>query len=679
MPKMGYDMREGTVVRWYKREGEAVARGEVIADIETDKATVEFEAYTAGVLQRLVAVEGRPVPVGEAIAVIGEPGEIAAAAMPTAAVETAAGSVAAGVAGDGDTAADDGVEIAAVAAVRADGEVRASPLARRLARERGIELGLVAGSGPGGRVVEKDVLEYAAAAVSGVGDGAAATATAAVGWVLASPLARRLARERGIELGLVAGSGPGGRVIERDVLGYVAPAAVLEEAAVAAESESVDRPAGEVGPVAVERAGEGVAADTDGPAAVAVGVPEEGVAGEPGVLAASGVAAVEMEESVGAVAAAAGDAAALGVAEEGVGPVVGDVAEEVGGTAVDDVADGAATVVAEGDTAVVVADGMEEGTAADADRVGERTAMVGAAAEDGIEERVVGVETAAAGEGTVGVERAVVEAAAAVGETVAEPDGEAVERVAAETALVGTAAVVGEPVEEGADAVEGRVGLSRMRQAIARVTGDSKRDAPHFYVTAEVDMGKAMSLRRDINDALPGESRVSVNDLVVRACAIGLGRHRKFNAFFRGDHLQYNAAVNIGIAITLESGLIVPGISHCEGKSLVEIAAASKDLIARAQRGALRQEEYGDTTFSVSNLGMFDVDSFAAIIFPPHAAVLAVGTVREQPVARDGQLAVGQVMKATLSTDHRVADGAEAAQFLVEVKGLLENPVKLLL
>ena len=285
---------------------------------------------------------------------------------------------------------------------------------------------------------------------------------------------------------------------------------------------------------------------------------------------------------------------------------------------------------------------------------------------DAVEERVVGVETAAAGEGTVGMERAAVEAAA-------------------EDALVGTAAVVGEPVEEAAvgavagEGAEGRVGLSRMRQAIARVTGDSKRDAPHFYVTAEVDMGKAMSLRRDINDALPGESRVSVNDLVIRACAMGLGRHPKFNAFFRGDHLQYNAAVNIGIAITLESGLIVPGISHCESKGLVEIAAASKDLIARAQSGALRQEEYGDTTFSVSNLGMFDVDSFAAIIFPPHAAVLAVGTVKEQPVVRDGQLAVGQVMKATLSTDHRVADGAEAAEFLVEVKGLLENPVKLLL
>ena len=639
MPKMGYDMREGTVVRWYKREGEAVARGEVIADIETDKATVEFEAYTAGVLQRLVAVEGRPVPVGESIAVIGEPGEIAVAAMPRAAVETAAGPDAAGAADgvvvDGDTvAADDdgGVvdgETAVAAAVRVEGEVRASPLARRLARERGIELGLVVGSGPGGRIVEKDILEYAAAAVSGVGDGVAATVSAAatVGWVLASPLARRLARERGIELGLVVSSGPGGRVIERDVLGYAAAARAVVE----------DEVAVEVMPAAAE------------PVVAAAGVPEEMTVGETVVAAAAGAAAAELEESVGTVAA---DVAVGGAAAPPAVTVVDGMDE--GMVAGDGVAEEAAPAVGV-DAVTAAAVGVE--TAADADRVDEGTVAV---------EESVGVGTAgdvAGGEGTA---------------VVGSPAGEMV--VAAER--VGAAVVeetTGEAAAVAGEGVEGRVGLSRMRQAIARVTGDSKRDAPHFYVTAEVDMGRAMALRREINDAVPGEQRVSVNDLVVRACAMGLGIHPKFNAFFRGDHLQYNAAVNIGIAITLESGLIVPGISHCEGKSLVEIAAASKDLIARAQRGALRQEEYGDTTFSVSNLGMFEVDSFAAIIFPPHAAVLAVGTVREQPVVRDGQLAVGQVMKATLSTDHRVADGAEAAQFLVEVKGLLENPVRLLL
>ena len=160
---------------------------------------------------------------------------------------------------------------------------------------------------------------------------------------------------------------------------------------------------------------------------------------------------------------------------------------------------------------------------------------------------------------------------------------------------------------------------------------------------------------------------------------LALGQYPKFNGSFQGDHLRLNSSVNIGIAIALEAGLIVPGISNCQDKSLKELAAASKDLIARANSGTLRNEEYSGTTFSVSNLGMFDVDSFAAIIFPPHAAVLAVGTVKSQPVVRDGALAVGQVMKATLSTDHRVADGAEAAQFLVEVKKLLESPVSLLL
>ena len=223
------------------------------------------------------------------------------------------------------------------------------------------------------------------------------------------------------------------------------------------------------------------------------------------------------------------------------------------------------------------------------------------------------------------------------------------------------------------------VELSRMRQAIARVTVDSKREAPHFYVTAEVDMTKAMSFRRDINDELEAERRVSVNDLIVKASAIAISRHPKFNSFFRDDHLQMNASINVGIAIALESGLIVPGIGGCENKSLVEIATASRDLVSRANSGTLRNEEYSGTTFSVSNLGMFDVDSFTAIIFPPHAAVLAVGTVKEQPVVRDGELAVAQIMKATLSTDHRVADGAEAAQFLMEIKKLLENPVSMLI
>lgn len=418
MPQMGYDMKEGTVVQWHKKEGDSVARGEVIADIQTDKATVEFEAYTAGVLRKIVVEAGVPVPVGQLIAVITEPDE----ALP-AGIMDASGLTASATAGAATTVRTQAPPPAPAPAVPTPAPAAAE------ARE-----------------------------------------------VRATPIARRLARERGIDLALVTGTGPGGRITEKDVESYSPPVAAPAVAA---------RPA------------------TAAPAAAVPAQP-----------------------------------------------------------------------------------------------------------------------------GAVGAERAE---------------------------------------------------LSRMRQAIARVTVDSKREAPHFYVTAEVDMTKAMGLRRDINDALPAETRISVNDLIIKACAIALGRHPKFNAFFRGDHLEMHPSINMGIAIALEAGLIVPGISLCEGKGLAEIAAASKDLIARANAGRLRNEEYSGTTFSISNLGMFDVDSFAAIIFPPHAAVLAVGTVKGQPVARDGVVTVAQMMKATLSVDHRVADGAEAARFLVEIKKLLENPVSLLL
>ena len=467
MPQMGYDMREGTVVRWHKREGEAVNRGEVIADIETDKATVEFEAYTDGVLGRIVAGEGIAVPVGDLIAIITAPGE----AIPDADGDGSADAAAA----DDDATPAPEVAVAAVAPSVAVAAVVAPPAASD-------------GSADGGRM-------------------------------RASPIARRLARERGIDLALLAGSGPNGRIVEQDVLNYEPPA----------EPE-----------------------------------PEPVVVPEPTVV-------LELEES-------------------------------------------------EPEPAVETEPELE------------------------------------------------LEEPAAEFDLVLEP----------ESVPVTTPAPVGDAVADITPA-DGRIELSRMRQTIARVTSDSKAAAPHFYVTAEIDMGKAMALRREVNDAADPAHRVSVNDLMVKACALALGRHPKFNSFYRGDYLELHGAMNIGIAIALDTGLILPGVSNCESKSLLEIAAATKDLIARANSGTLRNEEYSSTTFSISNMGMFDVESFTAIIYPPHAAILAVGSVKEQPVARDGQLGIAQVMKATLSTDHRVADGAEAAQFLMEIKRALESPVSLLL
>ena len=401
MPQMGYDMREGTVVKWYKGEGEEVARGEVIADIETDKATVEFEAYTSGVLRRIIADEGVSIPVGELIAVIAGADEVLDE-IPTSSSSGPEDSV---------------TPVAATSQKQNVLEETTAPVPSQDTRLR------------------------------------------------ASPIARRLAQEKNIDLAAVKGTGPGGRITEQDVLEFVAPVLTSGQ-------------------------------------------------------------------------------------QPNIAPGVGS----------------------------------------------------------------------------------------------------------------------GDKVE-----------LSRMRQVIAKVTSDSKREAPHFYVTAEIDMGKAMEFRRDINDSFPADNRVSVNDLVLKASSIVLEQYPKFNGSFQENYLQLNSSINIGMAIALEAGLIVPGINDCGNKSLRQIAAASKDLVDRANNGTLRNEEYSGTTFSVSNLGMFDVDSFAAIIFPPHAAVLAVGTVRQQPVVKDGQITVGQVMKATLSTDHRVADGAEAAQFLVEIKKLLETPVSLIL
>ena len=400
MPQMGYDMREGTVSRWLKREGDSVARGEVIAEIETDKAMVDMESYAVGVLGKIVVEAGRTVPVGEVIAVITEPGE----AVPS--LEEMLGRVA--------------------VATSASASVEKVPESRQKAPK--------------------------------------AAETASSQEVRASPIARRLAREKGLELAEIEGTGPGGRVTEADVTTH-------EERAKAAP----------------------VRASTE-----------------------------------------------LGVA---------------------------------------------------------------------------------AGE---------------------------------------------------------RVELTRMRQAIARVTSQSKREAPHFYVTSEIDMTQVVVARKRVNESLQGSARVSINDILVKAAAEALVVFPKFNASFQGDHLQLNADVNIGIAISLDQGLIVPVIGGCQSKSLLDIASTSRDLIQRARSGTLRADEYGGGTFSISNLGMFDVDSFAAIIYPPNAAVLAVATVKELPVVRDGEVTIAPIMKATLSVDHRVADGVEGARFLMELKRHLESPTSLM-
>ncbi len=435
MPQMGYDMEEGTVVRWLKEEGSTVGRNEPVAEIETDKAVVEFESEAEGVLLRIVASEGSIVPVGETIALVGLEGEEADNVPSAGSTEST----------DSDTAI----------------------------RE---EL-----------TSESERHEVQEPIRNTTQESSESTPTTRI---LATPVARRIADELGIDLKQVAGSGPGGRITKKDVETFD-PASSTSTKETNFEMSSSETP---------EQS------------------PEE------------------------------------------------------------------------------------------------------------------------------------------IPETVSETTDPSVNSMPGEK----------EP-------------LSRMRQQIARVTVKSKSEKPHFYVSAEIDMTKAMVLRKQVNDQLSDDGvRITVNDLIVKACIESLKKYPKFNAYFQDDGIQFNNTINIAVAIAGEEGLIVPAILDCGSKTLRELSQMVKDLANRSASGTLNNQEYTGGTFAISNLGMFDVTGFLAIIHPPQSAVLAVGTVAEKPVVRDGELAVANIMNATISADHRIVDGVEGAEFIVEVKRLLENPMGLI-
>jgi len=456
-------MQEGTVVRWLMAEGAEVKEGDPVAEIETDKAVVEFESYATGLLRRILVPEGTTVPVGQAIAVV----------------------------------------------AAADEELPELEEAAPEPEEEPAEQSSEEAEPVGEPEDEAPVVAVAEAQVAVDEEGEAPDRP-----VKASPVARKLAEEHGIDLSQVTSTGPGGRITKDDVL---------------AAADSV--PAEEVPSPVVEEP-----------------VAEEAAAAEP--------VATEVE--------------ALAEEPEALEPEVVEVAPE---------------------PIVVPATPV----------------------------------------------------AAAQAHTTPSDD---------------------------------LIPLSRMRQQISRVTVRSKQEKPHFYISADIDMTKAMQLRQQINRDLESEGvRVTVNDLIIKASVEALKKYPKFNAYLEDDGIRMNDQVNVGVAIAEEEGLIVPAIMDCGGKSLRDIASASKDLAARATAGSLHPQEYTGGTFAISNLGMFEVTSFAAIIHPPQTAVVAVGTVTKKPVVKDDEIVVAQIMTATLSADHRIVDGAEGARFLIEVKEQLQNPL----
>lgn len=221
------------------------------------------------------------------------------------------------------------------------------------------------------------------------------------------------------------------------------------------------------------------------------------------------------------------------------------------------------------------------------------------------------------------------------------------------------------------------VALSKMRDAIARSMSYSKQHIPHVYLTAAVDMTDAASLRAQLNAALPDE-KISFNDMALKACAMALLKHPLMNASYTDAGIDVKQRINVGMAIALETGLIAPAIPDTDTLTLRAIAQATKALVARARDGKLSAEEYTGATFNVTNLGMYGVEEFTAIITPPQAAALAVGAVTPTTVVRDGEVQVADLMRITLSLDHRVADGAQGAEFLAEVRRLLEIPAALI-
>lgn len=460
MPKMGDAMEAGTLASWLKHEGDQVEAGDVLAEIETDKATMELEAEEAGVLTQLIASEGDEVAVGEAIAVISADGEAPDEAREVA--EETADSV-----GGRETAEGEAAETEGVAAAAESGEQGAP--AREAEAQR-------PASGP---------------------------ERSADGRVRASPFVRRLAREHGIELAGISGSGPDGRIVERDVR------AVLESTEEGAPDKSAQ-------------------ARTD--------------------------------------AATAGDGA------------------------------------------------------------------------------TPAAQTAPAPSGAAGTEL---------------------------SPLPRTQRVVGE----------------RMQQAW---------QAPHHYATVEVHVDELLALRGRLNEALVGRTadgsgdgsaaggpaggpiRLSINDFVMKACALALGTFPKLNSWWTADGIELHRQVDLAMAVALEDGLITPVIRNAAERTLSAISAEARQLAARARSGKLRPDEYQGGTFTVSNMGMYGVESFTAIVNPPSVSIVAVSAVVRRPdFDATGEVVPRSVLKLTVGSDHRVVNGAENARYLAEVKRLLEHPLLL--
>ncbi|WP_103664429.1 pyruvate dehydrogenase complex dihydrolipoamide acetyltransferase [Gracilimonas amylolytica] len=231
---------------------------------------------------------------------------------------------------------------------------------------------------------------------------------------------------------------------------------------------------------------------------------------------------------------------------------------------------------------------------------------------------------------------------------------------------------------QGFESLESKeVKVSQMRKTIARRLSESKFTNPHFYETIDIDMKAAIAARKSMNEA--NDVKISFNDIVVKACSIALTRHQAVNSSWHGDVIKEHGDVHVAVAVAIDEGLMTPVIRHSDKKGLLQISSETRELAGLARDRKLQPEQMEGSTFTISNLGMFGIEEFTAIINPPNACILAVGAIRDVPVVENGEVVPGKRMKVTLSSDHRIVDGAKAAEFLNTVKNLLENPLSMLL
>lgn len=517
LPNLGFDMTEGTFVNWVKNVGDLVNQGDVIAEVEADKATIEVESSATGTLMATLVNPGDVVAVGAPIATIGAAGEGAipgssgngVVAPATAPTESASAQSAAPVVPPSPESS-----VAAPSTAPADNAGNQKPNTPELS----------------GTPVSAPAIPVSAngANVNGASNGAI---NASVGddypdGVKASPLARNIAKDKGIDLKLVHGTGPEGRITKSDVESYTPSAA-------------------------------------------------------PAVAQPSNQASTQGNTQAGAEPVATG---AIKTATQQDAPVANQPAQ----------------------------------------------------------------------------------ATAAPALTV-QP-----ERPSAQNSVPLA------PVKVPAGMTYEEIPLTRMRQRIAARTVESKQQIPHFYLTIELDMGAALNLRKQINEGLPDADKVTVNDLVVKAIALTLRKFPNLNSHYYGDKLIRYKNINVGIAVALEGGLINVVAKDADSMSISRMAARNKDMIEAAKSGKVAPEYIEGGTFTVSNLGMYGIEQFQAIINPPEAGILAVGASKETVIVEKGETRIATRMKVTLSVDHRVSDGAEGAQFLVYFKALMENPMRLL-